>query len=127
MEGNRLLAPESEGPGPVRSFYPVGLQHGLGVVNSLILMKHKRWLFPFLIFFCLVSVSVDFFHTETGFEVDYDCPACLFHSMVYASAGPLVMTIAFILALIVVLRDREAAVFSTNRPVVRKNKSPPVV
>ena len=88
-------------------------------------MKRKNWFLFFLLIFCLVSVGIDFFHVETGLEVDTDCPACMFHSMVYASAKPLAMAIAIILTLLLILNARDEHALLSHRRAVARNKSPP--
>lgn len=59
----------------------------------------KKVFFIFLIFFAVSTTAIDFFHTETDFEInEIDCPVCIFKQSF--SFSPNITTIILIFTII---------------------------
>ena len=88
-------------------------------------MRNSKWFFLLLALFCVAAGAADFFHRETGFETDLNCPACLFHSTYFAAMRFLVVVILFVLTLLIVLRESRLHRVSRGVLSAVNNKSPP--
>jgi len=89
-------------------------------------MRSSKWFFLFLVMFCVAAGAVDFFHQETGFVTDYDCPACLFQSTFFAALRFLVVLILFVLTLVIVILEHSLPRLCRGKSLPINNKSPPL-
>ena len=99
----------------------------LGLPSIWLNMKKKTF-FLFLIFFTILTTGIDFFHTETTFEIyETDCPACLFERSLSLTPDITIIILIFTSIFLFLLDKHDDSINLSFVILSIKNKSPPLI